>query len=101
MKTNRILFMLILSAGTGLYGQKPIEILEDQIAYTGSEHPGITVTIPEVEYETVEKNWVRTMESGTRSKAVYENGEWSIFGANIKSISETPVNIYSRQMANC
>ncbi|MBN2481735.1 MAG: hypothetical protein JXB19_08350 [Bacteroidales bacterium] len=96
MKTNPLLALLMTVACFTTNAQKPIEVFEDNVAFADADHPGITVTIPEVGYETVEKNWIRTIESGTKSKAVYENGAWSIFGANIKSISPTPVNIYSR-----
>lgn len=96
MKSYRILLILMLLTSVGLYAQRPIEIFEENVTFAESEHPGITVTIPEVGYETLEKNWIRAIESGTRSKAIYENGEWSIFGANIKEISETPVNVYSK-----
>lgn len=96
MKTQNIFFLLMVLACATISAQKPIEVFEENIVFTNSEHPGISVIIPEVGYETVEKSWIRSIESGTKSKAVYENGEWSIFGANIKDISPTPVNIYSR-----
>jgi DNA repair exonuclease SbcCD ATPase subunit len=81
---------------SGLLGQMPIRVHEDSVSYGNHKHPGVVVTIPEVNYESVQKSWKKEMESGTKSRAVYENGEWSIFGANIKSVTPMPVNIYSR-----
>jgi septal ring factor EnvC (AmiA/AmiB activator) len=76
--------------------QKPITLTEDSVSFRSGKYPGIVVTIPEASYETVAKNWQKEIESGTKSKAVYENGEWSIFGANLKSIAPYPVNVYSK-----
>jgi chromosome segregation ATPase len=58
--------------------------------------PGLSVNIPEANYEKTLKTWIKTLESGTKSKVAKENNELSIFGANIKDISLTPVNIYSK-----
>jgi chromosome segregation ATPase len=57
--------------------------------------PGFSVVIPEVEYERTHKNWVKELETGTRSKVVEKGDELSIFGAKIKDVSENPVNVYS------
>ncbi len=53
------------------------------------------VTVPEANYEQLQKDWKKELEAKTKSKVVIENGEWSIFGANTKNLSPTPVNIYS------
>ncbi len=94
-KIHTIILLLVLPAAI-LRAQKPIGVFEENLTIAGSAHPGITVTIPEVGAEMVQENWLKTIQTGTKSKAVFENGEWTLFGANIKSISETPINIYSR-----
>jgi DNA repair exonuclease SbcCD ATPase subunit len=99
MKKISIPFLLIVLTATGLFAQKPINITEDSVSYRNVKHPGVVVCIPEVAYEPVQKAWVKILESGTKSKAVYENGEWSIFGARLKTVSETPVNVYSKLAA--
>lgn len=78
--------------------QKAIRVAEDSLVYGKFKYPCITVTIPEVGYERTEKNWIKELQTGTRSKVVVDNGELTIFGAIIKDISVNPMNIYSRLM---
>ena len=56
----------------------------------------MVVTIPEVNYETAEKDWIKELQAGTKLKVVTENKEMIISGANIKNISPDPVNINSK-----
>ncbi len=90
--------MALLITGAGLNGQKPIKVLEDSVQYGNYLYPGFNVTIPEANFDKVLKNWIKTQESGTKSKVQTENGEMTIFGAIIREISASPVNIYSRLM---
>jgi len=76
--------------------QKPITIREDSLLVGKYMHPGISTTIPEANYDKTLKNWIKQMESGTKSKVVTENGMMTIFGAMLKKISPNPVNIYSK-----
>jgi DNA repair exonuclease SbcCD ATPase subunit len=78
-----------------LYSQQPIRVYEDSIAYGKNKYPGVVVTVPEANYEQLQKDWKKELEAKTKSNVVIENGEWSIFGANAKNLSPTPVNIYS------
>jgi len=92
----KISFILIALISFNLINaQKPILLSEDSLKVGTNKYPGISVTIPEVEYEKTLKNWVKLQESGTRSKVVDDGGKMSIFGANSKSISENPINIMS------
>lgn len=101
MNINRTLFMLVFVVfSSTVFGQKPIRLAEDSISYGAAKYPGITITIPEVSYDRTQKNWIRELQSGTKSKVVNENGEMSIFGANIKVISPNPMNIYSKVINN-
>ena len=85
-------------AAPGLFGQKPIKVLEDSVRFGNYLYPGFNITIPEANYDKVLKNWIKDQENGTKSKVQTENGEMTIFGAIIKEISPAPVNVYSRLM---
>jgi hypothetical protein len=76
--------------------QKPITIMEDSLLVGKYMHPGISVTIPEVNYEKTLKNWIKQIEAGTKSKVVTEDGMMTLFGAMLKKISPNPVNLYSK-----
>jgi hypothetical protein len=80
----------------GVFAQQPIRVYEDSISFGKNKYPGVVVTIPEANYEKLQKDWKKELETKTKSQVVIENGEWSIFGANVKNLSLTPVNIYSR-----
>lgn len=96
MKAIFTFFVVSLFSATFLLGQKPVLIYNGTLELTGNTYPGIVATIPEVTYEVVQKNWIKAIESGTKSKAVYDIGKWTLFGANITSISSTPMNVYSK-----
>jgi DNA repair exonuclease SbcCD ATPase subunit len=96
MKTKFTVVLLVLIPFFGIKAQKPIIISEDSLKIGNSFIPGLSVTIPEVNYDKALKVWIRDLQSGTKSKVITENGEMSIFGAKIKSISPNPVNVYSR-----
>lgn len=94
-KHASILCLLVLVPFLAMNGQKPIVVSEDSVKVGAGLYPGFAVTIPEADYDQTLKNWVKELEGGTKSKVVTENGIMSIFGANLKNISPTPVNIYS------
>jgi chromosome segregation ATPase len=98
MKSNSILLLLALISFTGIKAQKPILVSEDSITFGKGKLPGLSVTIPEVNYEKTLKTWTRDLQSGTKSKLVIENNEMTIFGAKIKEISPNPLNVYSKLM---
>lgn len=99
MKTKYILAGLLLIPFAGINGQQPLFIEEDSLKIGNSIIPAITINIPEVSYEKTLKAWTRELQSGTKSKVITENGEMSIFGAMVKSISPNPINIYSKLTA--
>jgi hypothetical protein len=97
MKPIKSLFILAFLATTALlHAQKPITISEDIISIGNSKCPGFIVTIPEVNYERTLKNWIKELQTRTKSDVVTENGEMSIFGASMKDLSPNPINIYSK-----
>lgn len=100
MKSLYTLMIITLITFASAYAQRPIRLTEDSVKYGSAKYPGISVTIPEVSYDRTEKNWIKELQSGTRSKVVTENGELSIFGAIVKDISPNPINIYSRLVNN-
>lgn len=99
MKSIFTLMLLASISFIGIKAQRPVTVTDDSLTFGKSTMPGITVTIPEVKYETALKSWTKELQSGTKSKIVTENNSMSIFGAKIKEISPNPVNVYSK-MAN-
>lgn len=97
MKNLYLIFCLVLMLpALNLRAQKPITIMEDSLFVGKYLHPGISVTIPEVNYDKTLKNWIKQIEAGTKSKVVTEDGVMTVFGAKLKKISPNPVNIYSK-----
>jgi chromosome segregation ATPase len=96
MKTKFTLVLLLLVPFYGIKAQKPINVSEDSLNIGSSLLPGLSVTIPEADYEKTLKEWVKDLQGGTKSKVITENNEMSIFGAKIKSVSPNTVNVYSR-----
>ena len=99
MKNIIPFLVLFLLACQGTKSQSPIEMSEATLDFGNSSIPGFSVTIPEADYENTMKNWVKQLESGTRSKVVTADDGLSIFGAKIKSISDNPVNVFSKLTA--
>ncbi len=91
-----ILCVVFMLPALNLRAQKPITIREDSLLVGKYLHPGLSVTIPEVNYDKTLKNWIKVIESGTKSKVVTEDGLMTIFGAMLKKISPNPVNMYSK-----
>ena len=95
MRTVATLVFMALLPVLSIKAQRPIVVYEDTLRFGNSGVPAITVSIPEADYEKTLRNWIREQETGTRSKVVTEGSSMSIFGANFKDISSTPVNVYS------
>jgi peptidoglycan hydrolase CwlO-like protein len=96
MKKIRLLSLSALLFPVALvYAQRPVTITEESISFKGAEYPGFVVSIPEFIVESAQKNWIKELQSGTKSKVVTENNQMTITGANIKAISPAPINIYS------
>jgi hypothetical protein len=98
MKTLSTIILILLFSVSGIKAQKPIVVSGDSLAAGKSKMPSISVTIPEADYEKTLKVWIKELQSGTKSKVVNENSELTIFGAVIKEISATPINVYSKLM---
>jgi hypothetical protein len=96
MKSKFTLVLLFLIPFFGIKAQKPIIISDDSLQIGKSLIPGMSVMIPEVDYDKTLKVWIRDLQTATKSKVVTENGEMSIFGAKIKDISPAQINVYSK-----
>lgn len=83
---------MTLTAGA----QKPIKITDDSLKFGSSKMPAFSIVIPEADYDKTVKNWVKELQSGTKSKVVEKGDELSIFGAKLKKVSENPINVYSQ-----
>lgn len=96
MKTIFALLVLILLTSGVTKAQKPIIVSDDTFKFGNTSMPGFSVIIPEVAYDKTLKKWKKDLQSGTKSNVIEENGAMSIFGARLKSISGSAVNVYSR-----
>jgi Mg2+ and Co2+ transporter CorA len=94
MKTLVVFLIFLFVFGYVAFSQKPITINESKIDLKHGTIPGFMLTIPEVSYETVNESWIKSLEKGTKSKVQNDMGEFSIFGAIIKEIAPTPINVY-------
>jgi len=95
MKTFLCATLLIVSSLSLSYAQKPINITDDSYKFGNSMCDGIWVDIPEVELKSVQSNWKKLIEKGTKSKALVTDNEITIFGAQLSDIYASPINIFS------
>jgi peptidoglycan hydrolase CwlO-like protein len=99
MKGIKLSVMLALTISCAvIQAQKPIAVTEKSVSFKDAKYPGLVVNIPECNSETTTKNWIRELQSGTKSKVVTENTDMTITGAIIKEISPNPMTIYSKFM---
>jgi chromosome segregation ATPase len=96
MKSISALAVLLLVSLMGVKAQKPIIVTVDSLDFGKGRIPGLSVLIPEVNYEKTLKAWTKELQAGTKSKLITENNELTIFGAKIKDLSPNPVNVYSK-----
>lgn len=96
MKSKYTLIMLLLIPLSSITAQQPVIVSEDSLQIGSSVLPGLSVTIPEAEYDVVLKAWTRELESGTRSKVQTQNSEMQILGGKVKAISKDAINIFSK-----
>jgi hypothetical protein len=95
MKSIAGLLMIMALSCLGIKAQKPIAVIEDSLNFGKSRLPGVTVIIPEADYETILKSWTKELKSVTKLKPVVEQNEVSVMGAKFKNIDQ-PVNVYSK-----
>lgn len=95
MKHFYSLLILLFFFLSGTKAQNPIVVSEDEFNFGNGTVPGYSVVVPEVKYDDTRKEWIKYLESGTRSKVVVKDDNLSIFGAKVKPVSQNPVNVYS------
>jgi septal ring factor EnvC (AmiA/AmiB activator) len=95
MKNIFLTLILFLMGLTLTIAQKPIEFTDDEVKFGNSQCPGVWVTIPEGELDKVKKDWEKLIEKGSKSKALVNGNEITIFGAMLKDISGATINIFS------
>lgn len=95
MRTGIYLTLLLIIGFLSANAQKPIKLTDESVKFGSTMCPGVWVDIPEVDLETIRKSWTKDIEKGTKSKAVVAGNEITIFGAIIKDVTESPVNIFS------
>jgi len=96
MKSIAVLLMIMALSCIGINAQQPISVTEDSLDFGQSTMPSLSVNIPEADYEAVLKSWKKELESVSKSKTIINDNEISLYGANLKSVSPEPVNVYSR-----
>jgi hypothetical protein len=89
MRQISALAMLLLVSCFSIKAQKPIICSEDSLKISNGLLPGISVLIPEVNYENTLASWIKVLQSGTKSNVVTDNGEMTIFGTIIKEITKS------------
>ncbi len=93
-KTITLLFSLFLGIQL-VYSQATIEVKEEIITISRGDQPAFVVDIPNAVYETVQKDWIKFLEKGTKQKVEEVSNELNIFGAVFKKITLDSVNVYS------
>ena len=98
MKRSLSFALLIIAYSVSMRAQKPVIVYDDSLKFGNTMIPGLVVNIPEAEYEKTLDTWIKELQTGTKSKVVTENSEMTIFGAILKDISLTPINVYSKMI---
>ncbi|HOI86419.1 MAG TPA: hypothetical protein PLV51_01020 [Lentimicrobium sp.] len=96
MKKFILLLFVLSMLFPDVRAQKPITFADDTLTFGNVEMPGIWVSIPEANLETIRKSWTKEIQKGTKSKPVTTANDVSIFGAIIKGVHSGPINIESR-----
>ncbi|MFN8285200.1 MAG: hypothetical protein U0V74_00505 [Chitinophagales bacterium] len=92
IKTTTLLAAVLCTAA--VYGQS-IFVEEAPRAMSKGAQPSFLVDIPGSKSKTVEKDWTKYLEKGSKSKAENLNGEMTIKGITVKNISTLPLAVYS------
>lgn len=97
MKKSYILLMMLgfLFSISNVVAQVPIKTTDDVLTFGNTQSPGVWVNIPETSVDNIRKDWVKILERGTKSKALVNGKEVTIFGAQAKELAGDPINIFS------
>ncbi len=75
--------------------QNPIVISEKDVTMSKGDQPAFIVEIPQANAKDVKKSWTTLLQQNTKSKVTESNSEIIIHGAEINSISDNLIDIYS------
>jgi chromosome segregation ATPase len=95
MRTGIYIALLFFTMIFKAHAQKPLTISYDSVKFGNTLCPGIWIDIPEVQLEKVRGEWKKAIEKGTKSKSLTTGNEITLFGAMIKEIYDSPVNVFS------
>ena len=95
MKKTITLFASILLSMQVIHAQVTLEVKEEIKAISRGELPAFIVDIPGGKYETIRKEWIKYLETGTKLKVQAVSNELNIQGAVFKKITLDSVNVYS------
>lgn len=95
---NIYISVALLFTSALITAQKPVIVNEDTVKVSKYYVKGLSVSIPETQYEKILKEWTKLLQSNTKSKVAAQNGDISIFGARSKEIRPEPFNVYSTLM---
>ena len=95
MKKTITLFASILLSMQVIHAQVTLEVKEEIKAISRGEQPAFIVDIPGGKYETIRKEWIKYLETGTKLKVQAVSNELNIQGAVFKKITLDSVNVYS------
>ncbi|HNS18697.1 MAG TPA: hypothetical protein PKH94_06170 [Bacteroidales bacterium] len=95
MKKTFTLFVSLFLGLQLLHAQVTIEVSEEIKTISRGDQPAFVVDIPHGVYETIQKDWIKFLESGTKLKVEAISNELNIHGAIFKKITLDSVNVYS------
>lgn len=95
MKKTITLFASILLSMQVIHAQVTLEVKGEIKAISRGEQPAFIVDIPGGKYETIRKEWIKYLETGTKLKVQAVSNELNIQGAVFKKITLDSVNVYS------
>jgi peptidoglycan hydrolase CwlO-like protein len=95
MKKTITLFTCILLGMQVVQPQVTIEVKEESKTISRGDQPAFIVDIPGGKYETIRKEWIKFLETGTKLKVQAVSNELNIQGAVFKKITLDSVNVYS------
>ena len=92
---KNLLLIIALLATITVTAQEKIAVKMVNEPMSLGTNPGYSVFIPQAELQTVKKNWVKYLESGTKSKVGLSGNEYIIKSVVKKKILTDTLNIYS------
>lgn len=97
MKKIYFFFLFLAFYAFSIQGQVKPVIDESSFKFQGDMVDGFTITIPYDKPDDVQKAWIKTIEKGSKQKAVVSgSSEIAIEQALLKAISDSTINIYSK-----